>query len=84
MQQKGFHRQARRELPRLTDWDIAACFHAARQVSGDFKERFFAILEKPASSAPELIERVKADLFNHIRRAPQSDDITMIAVHRKA
>jgi serine phosphatase RsbU (regulator of sigma subunit) len=30
-----------------------------------------------------LIERVKADLFNHIRHAPQSDDITMIAVHRK-
>jgi sigma-B regulation protein RsbU (phosphoserine phosphatase) len=48
------------------------------------RERFFALLEKPASSAPELIERVKADLFNHIRRAPQSDDITMIAVHRKA
>ena len=47
------------------------------------KERFFALLEKPASSAPELIERVKADLFNHIRHAPQSDDITMIAVHRK-
>jgi len=48
------------------------------------KERFFALLEKPASSAPERIERVKADLFNHIRRTPQSDDITMIAVHRKA
>ena len=48
------------------------------------KERFFALLEKPASSAPELIERVKADLFDHIRHAPPSDDITMIAVHRKA
>ena len=48
------------------------------------KERFVALLEKPAPSAPELIERVKADLFNHIRRAPQSDDITMIAVHRNA
>ena len=47
------------------------------------KERFFSLLEKPASSAPELIERVKADLFSHIRHAPQSDDITMIAVHRK-
>jgi serine phosphatase RsbU (regulator of sigma subunit) len=47
------------------------------------KERFFALLEKPASSAPKLIEQVKADLFNHIRHAPQSDDITMIAVHRK-
>jgi sigma-B regulation protein RsbU (phosphoserine phosphatase) len=47
------------------------------------KERFFALLEKPASSAPELIARVKADLFRHIRHAPQSDDITMIAAHRK-
>jgi phosphoserine phosphatase RsbU/P len=47
------------------------------------RERFFALLEKPVSSASELIEQVKADLFNHIRHAPQSDDITMIAVHRK-
>lgn len=47
------------------------------------RERFFALLEKPASSAPELIDRVKADLFSHIQHAPQSDDITMIAVRRK-
>jgi len=47
------------------------------------RERFFALLERPASSAPELIDRVKADLFTHTRHAPQSDDITMIAVHRK-
>ena len=47
------------------------------------KERFFSLLEKPASSAGDLIERVKTDLFSHIRHAPQSDDITMIAVHRK-
>jgi sigma-B regulation protein RsbU (phosphoserine phosphatase) len=47
------------------------------------KKRFFPLLEKPASSATALIERVKADLFSHIKHAPQSDDITMIAVHRK-
>ena len=47
------------------------------------KERFFSLLEKPASSATDLVERVKTDLFSHIRHAPQSDDITMIAVHRK-
>jgi sigma-B regulation protein RsbU (phosphoserine phosphatase) len=46
------------------------------------KERFLSLLKQPASSAVELIERVKADLFTHIRRAPQSDDISMIAVHR--
>jgi sigma-B regulation protein RsbU (phosphoserine phosphatase) len=47
------------------------------------KERFFSLLKKPASSATDLVERVKTDLFSHIRHAPQSDDITMIAVHRK-
>ena len=47
------------------------------------KERFFTLLENPASSAPELIEQVKADLFSHVKNEPQSDDITMIAVHRQ-
>jgi phosphoserine phosphatase RsbU/P len=47
------------------------------------KERFFDLLREPASSASALIDRVKADLFDHIRHAPQSDDITMIAAHRK-
>lgn len=47
------------------------------------KQRFFAFLEKPFSSAFELIEGVKTDLFGHIKNAPQSDDITMIAVHRQ-
>ena len=48
------------------------------------RERFLALLERPASSALELIDRVKADLFIHTRHAPQSDDITMIAVHRRS
>ena len=47
------------------------------------KQRFFAFLEKPFSSALELIEGVKTDLFSHVKNAPQSDDITMIAVHRQ-
>jgi phosphoserine phosphatase RsbU/P len=47
------------------------------------KERFFAFLEKPLSSALELIEGVKTDLFSHVKKAAQSDDITMIAVHRQ-
>jgi sigma-B regulation protein RsbU (phosphoserine phosphatase) len=47
------------------------------------KERFSAFLEKPFSSALELIEGVKTDLFSHVKNAPQSDDITMIAVHRQ-
>jgi sigma-B regulation protein RsbU (phosphoserine phosphatase) len=47
------------------------------------KERFLSLIEAPVSSANELIERIKADLFRHIDNAPQFDDITMIAVHRK-
>ena len=47
------------------------------------KQRFSAFLEKPFSSALELIEGVKTDLFSHVKNAPQSDDITMIAVHRQ-
>ena len=46
-------------------------------------ERFFAILENPAPTASKLIEQITIDLFNHIDDAPQFDDITMIAVHRK-
>ena len=47
------------------------------------KEKFRALLELRASSATELIERIQTDLFLHIDNAPQFDDITMIAVHRK-
>ena len=47
------------------------------------KERFLALLRRPASSASELIQRIQSDLFEHIDDAPQFDDITMIAVHRK-
>jgi sigma-B regulation protein RsbU (phosphoserine phosphatase) len=47
------------------------------------RERLLSHLEKPGLSAVDLIERVKTDLFRHIQHAPQSDDITMIAVRRK-
>ena len=47
------------------------------------KERFLSVIEQPVSSADELIERIKTDLFHHIDNAPQFDDITMIAVHRE-
>lgn len=48
------------------------------------KERFLALLVPCPSSAVELIDRIKTDLFDHIDNAPQFDDITMIAVHRKS
>jgi sigma-B regulation protein RsbU (phosphoserine phosphatase) len=48
------------------------------------KKRFLSLLERPASSASELIDQIKADLFKHVNDAPQFDDITMLAVHREA
>jgi phosphoserine phosphatase RsbU/P len=47
------------------------------------KGRFFSILENPAPTASKLIEQIKIDLYNHMGNAPQFDDITMLAVHRK-
>jgi sigma-B regulation protein RsbU (phosphoserine phosphatase) len=48
------------------------------------KKRFLSLLEKPAATAAQQIEQIKIDIFNHIGDAPQFDDITMIAVHRKS
>ena len=47
------------------------------------KGRFFSILDNPASTASQLIEQIKIDLYRHMDDAPQFDDITMLAVHRK-
>ena len=47
------------------------------------KDRVFSLLENPAATAALQIEQIKSDIFNHIGDAPQFDDITMIAVHRK-
>jgi len=47
------------------------------------KKRFLNILENPAPTASELIDQIEADLFAHVKDAPQFDDITMLAVHRE-
>jgi sigma-B regulation protein RsbU (phosphoserine phosphatase) len=47
------------------------------------KKRFLTLLERPAGTASKLIEQIKMELFKHIDNAPQFDDITMLAVHRK-
>jgi sigma-B regulation protein RsbU (phosphoserine phosphatase) len=47
------------------------------------KKQFFRILENPAPTATKLIEQIKGELDNHVGGAPQFDDITMLAVHRK-
>jgi len=46
------------------------------------KERFVFLADRPAQSANELVDRIRAELFDHIDDCPQADDITMIAIHR--
>jgi sigma-B regulation protein RsbU (phosphoserine phosphatase) len=46
------------------------------------RHRLQSLLEQPTSSASDLLERIKSNLFVHIDNAQQFDDITMIAVHR--
>jgi len=54
----------------------------ARSPSGELftKQRLRSILQQPASSASELLERIKASLFAYTDNAPQNDDITLLVV----
>ncbi len=45
-------------------------------------ERLKEMVNKPANSASELIERIKNKLFDYMEDAAQFDDITMLAVRR--
>ena len=47
------------------------------------KKRFLRLLEEPAPTASKLIDQIKQALAHHIDHAPQFDDITMLALHRK-
>jgi sigma-B regulation protein RsbU (phosphoserine phosphatase) len=47
------------------------------------RKRLSALLSQPASNALELMERIGTNLFSHIGRAPQEDDITMLTLQRK-
>jgi len=54
----------------------------ARSSNGELytKKRLQSLLDQPVASAPELLERIKNSLFNYTESAPQSDDITLLAV----
>lgn len=45
-------------------------------------ERLVAILEAPAPSAAELIERIAGGIQEHIGEADQFDDVTLLAIRR--
>lgn len=46
-------------------------------------KRLKELVEQSTETASELIERIKTSLFNYMEDAPQFDDITMLAVHKK-
>lgn len=47
------------------------------------RKRFLSLLPTTSTAAADLIAAIETDLSSHTRNAPQSDDITMIAVRRK-
>jgi len=57
----------------------------ARSPNKEFftEKRVLSLVNQPYSSASELLERMKTDVFTHIDSAPQFDDITLLAVRRK-
>ncbi|WP_236506681.1 PP2C family protein-serine/threonine phosphatase, partial [Tychonema sp. BBK16] len=57
----------------------------ARSPNREFftEKRVLSLLNQPYSSASELLERMKTDVFTHIDCAAQFDDITLLAVRRK-
>ncbi|MBT8332771.1 MAG: SpoIIE family protein phosphatase [Deltaproteobacteria bacterium] len=46
------------------------------------RKRLRSIFEQPFTTASEMLERVKPNLFNFIDIAPRNDDVTMLAVER--
>ena len=46
------------------------------------KKQLLSVLEQPADSGSDLVNRIKTKVFNHIQNAAPSDDITMLAVQR--
>ena len=51
---------------------------------GEFftKKHLLSVLEQPADSGSELVERIKTKVFNHIQNVAPTDDITMLTVQR--
>ncbi len=56
----------------------------ARNAEGEFftNERIVSLLEQPITSAEELLEQAKQDVYAHIGKADQFDDITLLVIRR--
>ena len=46
------------------------------------RSRLRSLIEQPFTTASEMLDRVRANLFTFIDIAPRSDDVTMLAVER--
>ena len=47
------------------------------------RKRLISFLSQPVATALELMERIGTNLFAHIGKAPQEDDITMLTLQRE-
>ncbi len=47
------------------------------------RKRLMALLSQPVATASELMQRIGTNLFAHIGKAPQEDDITMLTLQRE-
>jgi sigma-B regulation protein RsbU (phosphoserine phosphatase) len=47
------------------------------------RKRLRSLLSQPVASSFDLMERIGTNLFNHIGKAPQADDITMLTLQRQ-
>ena len=47
------------------------------------RKRLISLLSKPVATSFDLMERIGTNLFAHIGKAPQADDITMLVLQRK-
>jgi sigma-B regulation protein RsbU (phosphoserine phosphatase) len=54
--------------------------------NGDFftRKRLRSIFEQAPTSASDLVDRIKTNVSAHVKNAPPSDDITLLAVQRLA
>ena len=47
------------------------------------RKRLISLLSQPVETVFDLMQRIGTNLFAHIGKAPQADDITMLALQRK-
>jgi sigma-B regulation protein RsbU (phosphoserine phosphatase) len=53
--------------------------------NGDFftRKRLRSIIEQTPSSTADLVDHIQTSVAAHVRSAPPSDDITMLAIQRR-